>query len=94
MQRLKSVLGKSALIISVAGGLLAASATVASADVACNRFGECWTVRDHYTNYPATLGIIFHDDAWRAAHAHGRYHWRDDRPDDHGYYDHNAWHPF
>ena len=94
MTKFKSVLAKSALIITVAGGILAASATVASADVACNRYGECWTVRDHYTNYPTALGVIFHDDAWRAAHAHGRYHWRDDRPDDHGYYDHNVWRPF
>ena len=94
MTNLKSVLAKSALIITVAGGVLAASATVASADVACNRFGECWTVRDHYTNYPATLGVIFHDDAWRTANMHGRYHWRNDQTDDHGYYDHNTWHPF
>jgi hypothetical protein len=92
--KLKSVLAKSALIITVAGGVLAASATVASADVACNRFGECWSVRDHYTNYPATLGVVFHDDAWRAAHNSGRYHWRADRPDDHGYYSHGAWRNF
>jgi hypothetical protein len=91
---LKSVLAKSALIITVAGGVLAASATVASADVACNRFGECWTVRDHYTNYPAAVGVVFHDDAWRAAHRTGRWHWRADRPDDHGYYSHNVWRPF
>ena len=94
MTKLKTMLAKSALIITVAGGVLAASATVASADVACNRFGECWTVRDHYTNYPAALGVVFHDDAWRAAHMHGRWHWRSDRPDDHGYYDHGAWRPF
>jgi hypothetical protein len=92
--RLQSLLAKGALIMSVAGGVLAASATVASADVACNRWGECWTVHDHYTNYPTTLGIIFHDDAWRAAHRHGRWHWRSDRPDDHGYYSHNVWRPF
>jgi hypothetical protein len=92
--KLKSVLAKSALIATIAGGILAASATVASADVACNRWGECWTVRDHYTTYPATLGVTFHDDAWREAHRTGHYHWRDDRPDDHGYYEHNVWHPF
>jgi hypothetical protein len=92
--KLKSVLAKSALIATIAGGILAASATVASANVACNRWGECWTVRDHYTTYPATLGVTFHDDAWREAHRTGHYHWRDDRPDDHGYYEHNVWHPF
>jgi hypothetical protein len=71
--KLKSVLAKSALIVTVACGILAASATVASADVACNRWGECWTVRDHYTTYPATLGVTFHDDAWREAHRTGHY---------------------
>jgi hypothetical protein len=92
--KLKSVLAKSALIVTVAGGILAASATVASADVACNRFGECWSVRDHYTNYPVGLGVVFHDDAWRTAHRTGRYHWRTDRSDDHGYYSHGAWRNF
>lgn len=94
MTKLKSALVKGALIASVAGGVLAASASVASADVACNRFGECWHVTTRYTTYPDTLGVVFHDDAWRAAHRHGHWHWRDDRPDDHGYYLHGVWTPF
>jgi len=93
MHALKSALLKGALITAVVGGALAATSTAASADVACNRAGECWTVREHYTNYPAELGVVFHDDAWRAAH-HRHFHWRADRPDDHGYYSHGAWHPF
>ena len=93
MNRLKSALVKGALISAVAGGALAATTVPALADVACNRWGECWRVHDHYTNYPAELGVVFHDDGWRGHHRHG-YHWRSDRPDDHGYYSHGAWHPF
>ena len=93
MKSLKSTLAKGALLGAVAGGVLAMSSVPALADMACNRFGECWRVHDHYTNYPADLGVVFHDDAWRDHHRHG-YHWRTDRPDDHGYYNHGAWHPF
>jgi hypothetical protein len=93
MKALKSALLTGALMTVVAGGALALTSTSASADVACNRWGECWTVHDRYTNYPADLGIVFHDDAWRARH-HRHYHWRADRPDDHGYYSHGEWHPF
>ena len=80
------------LAAATAAGLLA-TASAASAHIACNRYGECWHVADRYPNYPARLGVVFHDDAWRAAHARG-YHWRRDRDDDHGYWSHNRWHPF
>ncbi len=87
---------KTALVMGAFVGIVATSAvaTTASADVACNRWGECWRVRDHYTNYPARLGVIFHDEAWRANHARGHWRWRHDRDDDHGYYSHGRWHRF
>ena len=94
MTRIKSALATGAFLAIVTAGALAATTTTASADVACNRWGECWTVRDHYTNYPTNLGVVFHDEAWRLAHRHGRWNWRHDRPDDHGYYSHGRWHPF
>ena len=94
MTRLKSALATGALIATVAGGFLAASATAASADMACNRYGECWTVREHYTTYPSALGVIFHDDAWRTEHSGRHWHYRADRPDDHGYYSHGSWRSF
>ena len=78
----------------LASGALAASATPASADVACNRYGECWTVHQRYTTYPKNLAVRFYDDAWRASHQNHRYHWRADRDDDHGYYSHNQWRQF
>ena len=94
MTRLKSALATGALLAAVTAGALAATTTAASADVACNRWGECWTVRDHYTTYPSSLGVIFHDETWRAAHRGGRWHWRRDRDDDHGYYYHGRWRRF
>lgn len=94
MTNLKMTLAKGALLASIAGATLALSASAASADVACNRYGECWRVREHYTTYPPNLGVTFHDDAWRAHHRHG-YHWRRDRDDDRtGYYDHGHWRMF
>ena len=83
----------SAAALAVALGA-ASLAGAAHADVACNRGGECWRVHDHYTNYPANLGVVFHDDAWRAAHSGRHWHWRADRDDDHGYYSHGGWHHF
>lgn len=84
---------KRAALAASAAAALALSSTTAFADIACNRWHECWHVRDHYTNYPAELGIVFYGDDWREAHLH-RYHWRHDRDDDRGYYRHGAWRPF
>lgn len=81
MSRLKSVLVTSALMAGVA-----LSATAASADVACNRWGECWHVQDRMA-YPGELGIVWHPDHWRAGH---HYHFRQDHPG-HGYYRNGAW---
>jgi len=85
MSRFKSALATGAIIIGVAGSALALSAPTASADVACNRLGECWHVHDRLT-YPAELGVTWHEDNW-----HGRHmHWRKDRAD-HGYYRNGVW---
>lgn len=88
MTILKSALVKRALIAAVTSGALVA-ASAASADVVCNRAGECWHVHNRI-DYPANLGMAFHDEAWATAHQHGRWHWRADR-DDHGYYRNGAW---
>ena len=80
MSRLKATLAVGALVTG-----LALSATAANADVACNRFGECWHVHDRLA-YPAELGVTWHPDNWRSRH----YHWRHDRFD-HGYYRNGVW---
>jgi ABC-type sugar transport system substrate-binding protein len=83
----KAGLARSALIAAVAAGAFAASS--ASADVVCNRWGECWRVHEHLA-YPPGLGITYHNDAWWAAHQHGRWHWRADNFA-HGYYRNGVW---
>ena len=93
MNTFKTTLAAVGLTAMVSGGALALSATPASADVACNRYGECWRVRERYTAYPANLRIMFHDDTWWDHHRRG-HHWRKDRTDDHGYYLGGRWRSF
>jgi hypothetical protein len=79
----------------LAAGTIAATATIASADVACNSSGECWTTKQRYdvTIYPPEVGVQFYDNDWRKAHEHDtHYHWMKDRDDDRGYYSHGEWH--
>ena len=52
MTSVKSTLIKSALAAAVAAGAVAATSVPASAEVVCNRYHECWRVKEHVT-YPA-----------------------------------------
>ncbi len=95
MHTLKNWLGTTsvAALLAVAG--MAATTAVASAEVACNSYGECWNVTHRYTTYPTELGIQFYGDDWRRAHEHDtHYHWMKDRDDDRGYYSRGEWHAF
>ena len=92
--RKMTLAAKAALLAVVSAGAIAACGSAARADVACNRWGECWTVRDRYSNYPPNLGVVFHDDDWGRQHRHGHWRWRRDRDDDHGYYSHGHWRAF
>jgi hypothetical protein len=95
MFELKKRLGTGVLAIALGTGVLIVGTASASADVACNRYGECWHVQDRYTNYPHGLGVRFYGDDWRETHRHDHhYHWQKDRDDDHGYYSHGRWHAF
>jgi hypothetical protein len=82
---LKSALAKGAIVAVLASSAIA---TAASADVACNRAGECWHVQDRF-DYPEGVGITFHTDDWARGHHHG-YHWRADHAD-RGYYRNGVW---
>jgi hypothetical protein len=88
---MSSVFLKGACATALTAGALLATATTASAEVACNRYGECWRVYEHYT-YPPNMGIVFHGDDWRFHHMH-HWHWRADRDrdDDRGYYRNGVW---
>ena len=54
---------KLALATVFAAGALAVTATSASADIACNREGECWHVRHHYA-YRPEFGVVVHPNTW------------------------------
>ena len=88
----KTLFVKGVLAAVAASGAIAATATPAAADVACNRYGECWRVRDRTATYPPNLGVQFYDDAWARAHRHGHWHWRGER-EGAGYWSHGHWHP-
>jgi hypothetical protein len=96
MRNLTNSLRTGVLATTVAVGAMVASVTLASADVACNGYGECWTTKERYavTIYPPELGIQFYDNDWRESHRNdAKYHWMKDRDDDdHGYYSHGEWH--
>ena len=82
-----STLIKGAVATAIVAGTLVATAAPASAAVVCNRWGECWRVRNTY-NYPPRFGIVIRDEAW--VRAHQRYHWRRAR-DDRGYWYRGHW---
>jgi hypothetical protein len=92
----KSTLVKGALLAAFAAGTLAASSATAASYVVCNRWGECWKVKEKYTTYPADVGVVWHDDAWYTAHEHdAHWRWLNNPDNDKGWYDKDgAWHPF
>jgi hypothetical protein len=77
---------------AVAVAAATASAT-ASADVACNRWNECWRVHARFSNYPRFAGVVFHDDGWASHHTGVAWRWRPAR-DDRGLYVHGVWQKF
>jgi hypothetical protein len=81
-----SFLTKSAL---AAVGLLALSASTASAAIVCNEEGDCWHVRDHY-GYRPEYGVRVYPDDWRWRDADARrYRWREH--DGRGYWRRGVW---
>lgn len=93
----RNFLKTGAFAVVLAAGAVVGTATTASADVACNGYGECWTTHQRYavTVYPPGLGVQFYGDDWRKEHEHdAKYHWMKDRDDDHGYYEHGEWKVF
>lgn len=94
----KSALLKGAMVATIAAATLAATGAAAKSYVVCNSWGECWRAHEHYNKYPSDAGVVYHDDAWWAAHEHDAdTHWRlmPDPKDDHGWYDRDGnWHSF
>ena len=66
----------SGLIAAV--GVLALTASGASAAVVCNDEGDCWKVKDKY-EYPPEVRLHVYDDDWKWEG--DKYRWRDQGPD-------------
>ena len=87
-----------ALVLACLGALAIAATTptesaTPSAEVACNRWNECWRVHDRFSNYPPFVGIVFHDERWASDHTGVAWRWRPERSD-RGYYMHGVWRTF
>jgi hypothetical protein len=86
------------VLIGLAGGAVAAAAmlaaSAASAEVVCNRDGECWHV-DHRYHYRPDYGIVSHPDHWYFHQTWNDEHhrWREYH-DGRGYYRGGVWVPF
>lgn len=83
---MKSVM-QGVLGAAVFAATMAMSAAPASAAVVCNRWHECWRVRNAYV-YPRTLGIVVRDEVWVAHHPGWR--WRATHSG-RGYWRHGRW---
>ena len=65
------------------------TATAASADIVCNRAGDCWHVRERHDFRPE-FGLQVHPDNWRwAENEHEKYRWREH--EGRGYWHNGVW---
>jgi hypothetical protein len=68
---------------------LALTASVASAEIACNREGDCWRVRET-NHFRPEHGVTVHPDNWRwAENESHRYRMREH--EGRGYWRNGAW---
>ncbi len=66
---------------------LALTATAASAEIVCNREGDCWHVSERHP-YRPEFGVVVHPDSWRWE-ARERYRWREH--EGRGYWRRGVW---
>ena len=69
-------------------GVLALTATGASAAVVCNDEGDCWKTKERYT-YPPEVNLNIYDDDWTWGDK-PNYRWRDVGPG-RGYWRGGVW---
>ena len=78
-----------ALTKSITGAAcaLALTATAASAEIVCNREGDCWHIKAR-PNYRPEFGLTIHPDNWKwGAHEKFRWHEHEGR----GYWRRGVW---
>src|SRR5579871_5442952 len=66
---------------------LAVTSVPASAEIICNRRGDCWHAREHY-DYRPEFGITVHPDDW-SWRRHEHYRWREH--EGRGYWRNGVW---
>jgi hypothetical protein len=77
--------------VALAGaGMLAFTATAASARIVCNDRGACWHVQAEY-NYPPSVHLTIHPDNWHWG-AGQHFAWREH--EGRGYWRGGSWHVF
>ena len=72
-------------------GVLALTATSASAAVVCNAEGDCWRVKEKY-DYRPDWGLTIYDDDWKWTD-NKKYRWREPGAG-RGYWSKGVWVPF
>ena len=87
MTKSGSILAQTALAAAIAAGALMATAMPASALIACNKFGECWHVRENYV-YRPEFGVTLHPDNWHWGR-HEHFRWREHAG--RGYWHNGVW---
>jgi hypothetical protein len=68
---------------------LIVSATAASADIVCNREGDCWHVNAKHP-YHGEWGLVIHPDSWKwEEHEKSKFRWREH--EGRGYWHKGVW---
>jgi hypothetical protein len=75
-------------VVLVAAGALTFAATSASAEIVCNREGECWHIHGRADFYKREHGVHVYPDSWKwGKHEHYKWH----EHEGHGYWKSGIW---
>ena len=67
--------------------VMALTATAASAEIVCNREGDCWHVNARHP-YHGEWGLVIHPDSWKWRE-HEKFRWREH--EGRGYWHNGVW---
>jgi hypothetical protein len=85
---MKKALAATAVVALLAAGSVTLTASSASAEVVCNKDGDCWHVKDHYTYPDVTIQI--HPDDWKWG-ANDKFKWHENDKGGRGYWKGGVW---
>jgi hypothetical protein len=87
MKNFEKYLATAGIAALLGAGAIVATSAPASAEIVCNRHGDCWHVRDRY-DYRPEFGVVVHPDNWRWR---GRDHYRWREHEGRGYWRNGIW---